>query len=70
MFAEDDLMQQKELEIEKKRNKSRLLPQHRNMLLGEVPYTEPQSWIHETVKYQRTMFGRYGAKSGVEPGKL
>lgn len=49
--------------VERLRNKSRLLPQHRRQLSGQRPYAAdgPQSWIHTTVKYQRMQFGRYGA---------
>lgn len=35
------------------RNKSRLLPQHRNILHGTVPYKRAESWVHKTLKYQR-----------------
>lgn len=55
------------LDVEKKRNKSRLLPQHLRMLKGEKPYADSESWIHETVKYKRMMFGRFGLASGVDP---
>lgn len=48
-------------------NKSRLLPQHRRMLMKETPYDEPQSWIHLTEKYQRKMYGKYGNQSKVNP---
>lgn len=68
-FVEDeDLQAAREARIEQLRNKSRLLPQHRNMLHNQLPYEESQSWIHETVKYKRTMFGRYGMDgSKVDP---
>lgn len=48
-------------------NKSRLLPQHRRMLMQQTPYDEPQSWIHLTEKYQRKMYGKYGSQSKVDP---
>lgn len=64
---EDEDIELKEATIEKNRNKSRLLPQHWNMLNDTVPYQEAQSWIHDTVKYKRMMFGRYGLASGVDP---
>lgn len=60
----DDEAKIREDEIELKRNKSRLKPQHRNMLHGEVPYTQPTKWVHGTLRYNRTMYGRYGGKSG------
>lgn len=68
-FVEDeDLQAAREARIEQLRNKSRLLPQHRNMLHNQLPYEGSQSWIHETVKYKRTMLGRYGLEgSKVDP---
>lgn len=68
-FVEDeDQLAEREARIEQLRNKSRLLPQHRNMLHNLRPYEESQSWIHETVKYKRTMLGRYGLEeSKVDP---
>lgn len=67
MVDEESEFLEKEALIETKRNVSRLLPQHRNMLYDELPYDEPQSWIHETEKYKRMMFGRLGLQSGVDP---
>jgi hypothetical protein len=52
------------------RDKSRLRDAHRNMLHGKVPYDRAESWIHNTVKYKRMMYGRYGMASGVDPSKL
>ncbi|XP_055595078.1 growth arrest and DNA damage-inducible proteins-interacting protein 1 [Uranotaenia lowii] len=68
-FIEDeDLQAEREARIELARNKSRLSPAHRNMLHSRLPYEEPQSWIHETIKYKRTMLGRYGIEgSRVDP---
>lgn len=57
----------RERKIAEIRNVSRLLPQHRNLLHNKNPYKEPQSWIHTTLKYNRTIFGRYGASSGIDP---
>ena len=67
ILIDDQAIAQREEQIERSRNKSRLLVQHRNILNGVKPYDEPQSWIHSTVKYNRTMFGRYGLASGVDP---
>lgn len=67
VVIQDENSEQRELEIELSRNKSRLLPQHRNVLMETKPYSESQSWIHNTLKYNRTMFGRYGLASGVDP---
>lgn len=66
-YADDEEEAEREKLIELKRNKSRLLPQHRNMLLNKVPYEESQSWIHETVKYKRALYGKYGSSSNVNP---
>ncbi|XP_041784377.1 growth arrest and DNA damage-inducible proteins-interacting protein 1 [Anopheles merus] len=69
-FVDDDAesMEAREARIATLRNKSRLLPQHRNMLHGVLPYEQSQSWIHETVKYKRMMLGRYGIDgSKVDP---
>ncbi|KAK1123409.1 hypothetical protein K0M31_008118 [Melipona bicolor] len=57
------------IELEKKRNKSRLTKAHRNILLGQKPYEESQDWYHDTVKYKRRTLGRYGMKAlGVPAG--
>uniref|UniRef100_A0A182SEM2 Large ribosomal subunit protein mL64 n=1 Tax=Anopheles maculatus TaxID=74869 RepID=A0A182SEM2_9DIPT len=69
-FVDDDAESTEAREARKAalRNKSRLLPQHRNMLHGVLPYEQSQSWIHETVKYKRMMLGRYGIDgSRVDP---
>ncbi|BFF98736.1 growth arrest and DNA damage-inducible proteins-interacting protein 1 [Drosophila madeirensis] len=50
-----------------KLNKSGLLEQHKNVLMGTLPYRDAQSWIHLTEKYQRKVYGQYGAKSNVNP---
>jgi hypothetical protein len=34
-----------------------------------VPYNQAESWIHQTLKYKRMMFGRYGSESNVDPSK-
>ncbi|XP_050451803.1 growth arrest and DNA damage-inducible proteins-interacting protein 1 [Cataglyphis hispanica] len=47
-------------ELAKKRNKSRLNPQDRNMLIGLRPYDKPMSWHHYKVKYKKVTLGRYG----------
>jgi len=54
-------------EIMRIRNKSGLLRAHRLMLHGEVPYRVSESWIHETVKYKRKIYAKYGSKSGIDP---
>lgn len=53
--------------IAKIRNKSRLRPAHRNMLFGNKPYQQAESWIHTTLKYKRMQYGRLGNESGVDP---
>jgi hypothetical protein len=67
-IEDDEVAGNKEEEIQRKRNKSRLNPQHRNILHGKMPYSEPMEWFHETVKYNRKMYGHYGQSSGVFPG--
>lgn len=57
-----------ETEIEKIRNKSRLSIGHRNLVNGRMPYDEPVHRFHNTVKYKRRMYGRYGNASNVDPG--
>ncbi|CRK87118.1 CLUMA_CG000821, isoform A [Clunio marinus] len=49
------------------RNKSRLNDNHRRLLLGEVPYQNAQSWVHNTLKYKRKLYGKLGEKSGLDP---
>ena len=57
------------IELEMKRNKSRLTNAHRNILLGQKPYEESRSWYHDTVKYKRRTLGRYGMEAlGVPAG--
>ncbi|XP_029674311.1 growth arrest and DNA damage-inducible proteins-interacting protein 1 isoform X1 [Formica exsecta] len=56
-------------ELARKRNKSRLSPQDRNVLMGLRPYDKPMSWHHYKVKYKRVMLGRYGlAANGIPAG--
>ncbi|KAL2751440.1 growth arrest and DNA damage-inducible proteins-interacting protein 1 [Vespula maculifrons] len=55
--------QEKNDELEKKRNKSRLNPHHRNILFGQRPYDESIEWFHNTVKYKKRILGRYGMKA-------
>lgn len=55
-----------EAEIERKRNKSGLLQNHRRMLHGEKPYDQAESWVHNTLRYQQVMYARYGEASGVD----
>lgn len=70
VLVQDDVddLKEREMRLKKIRNKSRLLPQHRNMLMETVPYPNgEESWIHTTVKYKRGLFGKYGLASGVDP---
>ncbi|XP_069702239.1 large ribosomal subunit protein mL64 [Periplaneta americana] len=66
--GEDESVARLEEEIQKKRNKSRLQPHHRNLLHGNLPYPEPMAWFHDTVKYKRKMYGNYGMSTGYLPG--
>ncbi|XP_017957034.1 growth arrest and DNA damage-inducible proteins-interacting protein 1 [Drosophila navojoa] len=56
-----------EVEYVPERDKSGLRRQHKNVLHETLPYDEAHSWIHLTEKYQRTLYGRYGSKSNVNP---
>uniref|UniRef100_A0A2H8TXQ8 Large ribosomal subunit protein mL64 n=1 Tax=Melanaphis sacchari TaxID=742174 RepID=A0A2H8TXQ8_9HEMI len=49
-------------------DKSRLNRGHRNLVNGRLPYDEPVHRYHNTVKYKRRMYGRYGDVSNVYPG--
>lgn len=49
-------------------DKSRLNHGHRNMVNGRLPYDKPVHRYHNTVKYKRKMYGRYGDASNVNPG--
>ncbi|CAO1426583.1 unnamed protein product [Diamesa hyperborea] len=65
-FAENDEANEK-IDVEQLQNKSRLLNAHRNMLHGNLPYDQAQSWVHQTLKYKRKMYAKYGAESGIDP---
>ncbi|KAG5311225.1 G45IP protein, partial [Acromyrmex insinuator] len=54
-------------ELTKKRNKSRLNPKDRNILMGKPPYEQPIEWYHNTVRYKKRMLGRYGFEGNKEP---
>lgn len=54
-------------ELAKKRNKSRLSTEHRNILMGERPYAQPMAHYHNKVRYKKRMLGRYGFKGNDEP---
>jgi len=54
-------------EIARKRNKSRLNPHDRNIVMGLRPYDKTMEWFHNTVKYKKRMLGRYGLKGNDEP---
>lgn len=57
-----------ETEIKMICDKSRLSIGHRNLVNGRMPYDEPVHRFHNTVKYKRRMYGRYGNASDVDPG--
>lgn len=57
-----------EREVERICNKSRLNHGHRNLVNGRQPYNEPVHRFHNTVKFKRRMYGRYGETSNVYPG--
>ncbi|XP_018343744.1 PREDICTED: growth arrest and DNA damage-inducible proteins-interacting protein 1 [Trachymyrmex septentrionalis] len=64
IYSNDPLYQK---ELTEKRNKSRLNPEHRNILMGKPPYEQPIEWYHNTVKYKKRMLGRYGFEGNKEP---
>lgn len=53
--------------IYKLRNKSRLTSAHRNLLHGRVPYANSESWVHETLRYKRKLYAKFGSESKVDP---
>ena len=55
--------------INRMRNKSRLRKGHKRMLYDKLPYDEAESWVHNTLKYKRSMYGRYGSASREDPSK-
>jgi hypothetical protein len=57
------------IRINRIRDKSRLLQQHRRMVNNEVPYDVAQSWVHNTLKYQRKMYGKFGSKTNLDPSE-
>ncbi|XP_025829378.1 growth arrest and DNA damage-inducible proteins-interacting protein 1 [Agrilus planipennis] len=63
----DEEAKKKEANLELKRNKSRLNLQHRNILLNQKPYNESIFWTHDTVKYARKVYGKYGENSRIDP---
>lgn len=69
-IVNEDDAEDRERYIQEKRNKSRLLPQHLRMLKNQIPYDEAQSYVHNTLKYRRKMYGKFGASSGVDPRYL
>ncbi|XP_070507736.1 large ribosomal subunit protein mL64 [Chironomus tepperi] len=68
-FEDDDQIdpELRQMKIDRMRDKSRLRAQHRNFLHDQVPYNQAESWIHNTLKYKRMMYGRYGSESQVDP---
>lgn len=70
-LVEDEFEEEEKLKrIDMIRNKSGLLPQHRNILHGKVPYAQSESWIHNTLKYKRKMYGKFGESSELDPSKF
>lgn len=60
---EEVLTERDEEKIMNIRNKSKLAINDRNKLCGLPPYNgEDLTWFHETIRYKKRMFGRYGVK--------
>lgn len=66
IYSDADNIQIQE-EIARKRNKSRLNIEHRNILMGLRPYDKPHEWYHNTIRYKKRMLGRYGLNSIDKP---
>ena len=57
-----------EEELDRIRNKSRLMPQDRNILHGIKPYSESYADYHDTIVYRKKLLGRYGIEAaGINP---
>ncbi|XP_076630465.1 growth arrest and DNA damage-inducible proteins-interacting protein CRIF [Colletes latitarsis] len=69
VYIDRDEQKSKNLYIESRRNKSRLNPQHRNILFDQKPYEKSITWFHDTLKYKRGILGKYGMKAlGIPAG--
>lgn len=68
VLVEDELKAAKETEIDRKRNKSRLTQHHFNLIHDRPAYSQPLIRAHQTVKYNRKLYGKYGNASGVDAG--
>lgn len=65
---EDPILRQQR--IDRMCNKSGLRPPHRSVMRGELPYKMSESWIHNTLKYKRKLYGKLGSDSNVDPSKI
>jgi len=57
--------------IESRRNKSRLSASHRQQVQGRHPFEGvifEYNNVHRSRKFKRAMLGRYGEKTGIDPG--
>lgn len=68
VLVEDEFKAAKEAEIDLKRNKSRLTQHHFSLIHNQPAYPQPLIRAHQTVKYNRKLYGKYGNSSGVDPG--
>lgn len=67
---EDEYDQHEEFKrIERLRDISRLHKSHKRMLHGEVPHVNSESWVHETLRYKRKLYGKMGSGSNIDPSK-
>lgn len=67
LVTEDEAAREREEELERKRNKSRLKEADFLMLHEQNPYPEATLRHHGTLKYLRRTYGRYGAASNIDP---
>lgn len=65
---EDPILRQER--IDRMRDKSGLRPAHRNVLHGDLPYEAAESWVHNTLKYKRKLYGKLGSASNVDPSEF
>jgi len=66
----DEAKAVREADIERKRNKSRLYPDHYAIYHNENPYTTPVYAYHDSLRYKRRTYGKFGQSSGVDPSVL
>lgn len=69
-LEDPEMLAAEEARIKQKQNKSKLFPADYNRQHNEIPYKEPITDFHESLKYRRRLYGKYGSTSGVNPSIL